>query len=312
MYLRRLHICCATASSGPTLASHLPPFTDKSGTLIEITPFRAICHAFHLNSRKATPVKPTRENTLSRRIMKRGTVESGNRGVTFQKRAFTWIAAGLIAGTVALTGCTWDHVPDPNNVEPGLCFETDVMPVFVAYCGMTGLGGDGCHNPTERAEDYDFTNYNGIMRGVTAGRPGSSKVIEAMRAGGEDQMPPANRPQPTSEQIATIEAWIEAGAANSTGCATVSCDSGVAVTYSGDIQPMLDTYCNGCHGSGSPSAGIDLTNFNVVKQNAISGRLAGVITGNPSYVAMPPNSALLPSCYATKIERWVAAGAPNN
>ncbi len=203
MYLRRLHICCATASSSPTLASHLPPFTDKSGTLIEITPFRAICHAFHLNSRKATPVKPTRENTLSRRIMKRGTVESGNRGVTFQKRAFTWIAAGLIAGTAALTGCTWDHVPDPNNVEPGLCFETDVMPVFVAYCGTTGLGGDGCHNPTERAEDYDFTNYNGIMRGVTAGRPGSSKVIEAMRAGGEDQMPPANRPQPTSEQIAT-------------------------------------------------------------------------------------------------------------
>ncbi len=92
----------------------------------------------------------------------------------------------------------------------------------------------------------------------------------------------------------------------------MSCDSGVAVTYSGDIQPMLDTYCNGCHGSGSPSAGIDLTNFNVVKQNAISGRLAGVITGNPSYVVMPPNSALLPSCYATKIERWVAAGAPNN
>ena len=244
--------------------------------------------------------------------MKRGTVESGIRGVTFQKRAFTWIAAGLIAGTAALSGCTWDHVPDPNTVEPGLSFETDVMPVFVAYCGTTGLGGDGCHNPTERAEDYDFTNYNGIMRGVTAGRPGSSKVIEAMRAGGEDQMPPANRPQPTAEQIATIEAWIEAGAANSTGCATVSCDSGVAVTYSGDIQPMLDTYCNGCHGSGSPSAGIDLTNFNVVKQNAISGRLAGVITGNPSYVAMPPNSALLPSCYATKIERWVAAGAPNN
>jgi Planctomycete cytochrome C len=264
----------------------------------------------------STNARITRKASLKEHLkeenMKRGIVESGRRGVTFQKRAFTWIAAGLIAGTAASTGCTWDHVPDPTVVEPGLCFETDVMPVFVAYCGTTGLGGDGCHNPTEHAEGYDFTTYNGIMRGVTAGRPGSSRVIEAMRNGGEDQMPPANRPQPTSEQIATIEAWIEAGAINSTGCATVSCDSGAAVTYSGDLQPMLNTYCNGCHGSGSPSAGIDLTNFNVVKQNAISGRLVGVITGNPSYIAMPPNSALLPSCYATKIERWVAAGAPNN
>lgn len=227
-------------------------------------------------------------------------------GSGFRKTAYMVFAGSMVAAMAGFSGCTWDHV------EPEVCFESDVLPIFVAYCSTTGLGGEGCHNPGDRAEGYDFTNYNGIMRGVDAGNPGNSEIMEAIRENGDDQMPPADRAQPTAEQIAAIEDWIKSGAANTTGCATVSCDSGATVTYSGDIQPMLETYCNGCHGSGNPSGGINLSDFAVVKENALSGRLEGVISGDPNYATMPPNSALLPSCYATKVAQWVAAGALNN
>jgi hypothetical protein len=210
----------------------------------------------------------------------------------------------VLAG--GFSGCTWHNVEQLKEEQP-LCFETEVLPIFVSYCTTTG-----CHNPTDHAEDYDFTQYNGIRQGVRPGRAGDSKVIEVMREGGDDRMPPAGQPQPSAEQIAMIEEWINEGAENTQNCASAGCDTSVVATYSGDIQPMVQTFCAGCHGSGNPGGGLDLSSYAVVKQNAVNGRIQGAITGDPSYARMPPNGAMLPPCYAVKINQWVAAGAQNN
>lgn len=211
------------------------------------------------------------------------------------------LSGTAIALTGALSGCTWDHV------QPDVCFESEVLPVVRNYCATSG-----CHDPGTREEGYDFSAYAGIRSAVRPGHPGNSELIEVMRENGEDKMPPAGYPQPSAEQIATIEAWIKSGAENTMNCGTVSCDTATAVTYSGDIKPMIATYCGGCHGGSSPSAGLDLNDFATVKANVVNGRIQGSMSGDPNYVSMPPNSALLPSCYVTKIEQWLADGTPGN
>lgn len=200
-----------------------------------------------------------------------------------------------------LPGCAWDHV------EPDVCFETDVQPVFVSYCSTTG-----CHNPTDRANGYDFTTYAGIMEGVRPGRPEDSDIYEALTDGGDDHMPPPGEPQPTPAQVADIEAWIKDGALETRDCRGDACDTSAAVTYSGDIAPLLATNCGGCHGGGTPSGGLDFSDFATVQQNALSGRISNALRGQGGVQQMPPNSPPLPDCYPLKVDKWVADGAPNN
>ncbi len=209
----------------------------------------------------------------------------------------------LISALTLVSSCSWDHVEQPKVV----CFESEVLPLFVTYCSTSG-----CHNAVDHVEGYDLSTYDGVMRGVDAGRPRNSKVYEAMTKGGEEAMPPSGSPQPTATQVALIGQWITEGANNTTNCATAGCDTSAAVTYSGDIEPVLQTFCIGCHSSGSPSAGLDLTDFNTVKANSQSGRIQGSMTADPNYKTMPPGGALVPSCVVDKIDKWVANGAPHN
>jgi mono/diheme cytochrome c family protein len=200
-----------------------------------------------------------------------------------------------------LPSCTWDHV------QPDVCFESEVLPVFVTYCTTSG-----CHNSVDRVEDYDLTNYNGIMEGIRPKNVAGSKLLESMSGFGEEKMPPSGYPQPSADQIATLKAWVKSGAANTTNCSVVTCDSAAVVTYAGDIEPMLQTYCIGCHSAYGASGGVDLSNFNTVKQYGQNGKLAGTISGDPNFKVMPPNGTLLSSCYVTKVQQWVAAGALQN
>ena len=207
----------------------------------------------------------------------------------------------MLFGGTFFTGCTYD------SVQPDFCFETEVLPIFRTYCSTSG-----CHNPIDREEGYDLTTYEGIMRGIKPKSIAGSKLLEAMEDSGDDAMPPKGSPQPSQEQISTIKAWVKSGAENTTGCGGVTCDSAAAVTYSLNIKPLLTTYCIGCHSGGGASGGLDFSQFSVVAQAGLNGRLAGSIKGDPSYVSMPPNSPLLPACYALQIEKWVADGAKEN
>ena len=213
------------------------------------------------------------------------------------------VAGGVTSATIGLTGCTWDKVEQPKVV----CFESEILPIATSYCGKSG-----CHGGINPEEDYDFTTYAGIMAAVRPGKPSNSDFYSVLSASGEDKMPPDGNPQPTSEQITLIYQWITEGADNTTDCASVGCDTAAVVTYSGDIAPLMQSYCNGCHGGGSPSAGLDLSSYTTVKQVAQIGRLQGAMRGEPGFKVMPPSGNLVSSCFVDKIDKWVAAGAPNN
>lgn len=92
-----------------------------------------------------------------------------------------------------------------------------------------------------------------------------------------------------------------------------TCDT-LAVSFSGDIQPILSGSCgtgNSCHGS-SNSSGVDLHDYTGVKAFVDSGKLLSSVTwdGNASF--MPQNSNQLDDCPINKIASWIEQGAQNN
>ena len=89
------------------------------------------------------------------------------------------------------------------------------------------------------------------------------------------------------------------------------CDT-TTVKYSSSVAPVLSSFCNSCHGGGTPSAGIKLDTYNDVKIQAANGRLWGAVSHAGSYSPMPKNAAQLNSCNLAKIRKWLDAGYPDN
>lgn len=212
----------------------------------------------------------------------------------------TAAAALLVVGQF---GCTNEYVEDLN----GVCFEDEVLPIFVSNCTQSG-----CHNSQSHEKGYDLSNYMSIVKkGIKPGNFRNSEIYEVLvKTGGEEAMPPKPYTRLTDEQITTIALWIEEGAKNTT-CASTSCDT-TGVTFSGSVLPIFKNYCNGCHGGASPSAGIDLTTYAKVKPTVADGSLLGSVRHASGFVPMPENGNKLSNCNISKIQAWVNAGAKND
>ena len=88
---------------------------------------------------------------------------------------------------------------------------------------------------------------------------------------------------------------------------TFSC-TGISPTFSGDVQPILNTVCSinsNCHASGTINFGGPLTNFAEVNAQKADIR-AQILSG-----AMPQNTSISQSQINAFI-CWIDSGAPNN
>ena len=199
------------------------------------------------------------------------------------------------------TSCKHENLPYING--DSICFERDVLPIFVSKCAMTG-----CHDANTKAEGLDLSNYTAILkRGVKAGDPDNSKVWESINEG---EMPPQGYSL-TSYQKSMIRTWIAYGAKNGINC-TVKCDSNT-FTYSGAIAPIMNTGCTGCHSGTNPSAGVDLSSHAGVKTVATNGRLMGSVQQLSDLASMPPyGSPKLTSCQIAQIRKWIQNGCLND
>ena len=114
-----------------------------------------------------------------------------------------------LAGYAAImfaVSCT--HKPDLQDV-PEICFESEVRPVFLNSCAISG-----CHDGSGEP-DLVLKSYPDIMKGIKAGNPDGSKIYKSITlTSGEDKMPPD---QPLSLDNRTIiRLWIEQGAKETT------------------------------------------------------------------------------------------------
>jgi hypothetical protein len=192
----------------------------------------------------------------------------------------------------------------PPPVDTLVCFESEVLPLFVSNCAMSD-----CHDAITHEEGLRLYTYSGIVSNISAFHPTSGLIMQSI-LGTIDIMPPQPYSSLSSSQITLIQQWINQGAQNTTNCAN-TCDS-TAFNYSADIAPIMSTFCNGCHGGNSPSAGINTSSWAGLQPIANNDSLIGSIQHDSGFSPMPKGSAKMNACNITKIRKWIQAGALNN
>lgn len=224
----------------------------------------------------------------------------------FDDDGLTPIDSTDTTGTVDTIPTTGGTPCDPNKVY----FENDVLPILVSNCAKSG-----CHDVTSHQEGIVLNNYNNVMQTADV-KPfdlDGGDLYEVITENDPDKrMPqPPNAPL-TQAQIQIIAKWINQGAQN------LQCDANAGgcnsdnVSFSQTLQPIINTYCKGCHSGASPSGGISLGNHAGVKTVALNGKLYGAISWAPGSPKMPQGGNKLDACTIAKFKSWIDAGAPNN
>ncbi len=111
----------------------------------------------------------------------------------------------------AMTDAQPDVAPEPEL--PRFTFADHIAPILEASCVE-------CHGEKKRKGRLTMHTREGLERGGAngpvwvAGNPAASPMLVRLRLplDDEEHMPPADKPQPSAEQIALVEAWIAAGA----------------------------------------------------------------------------------------------------
>lgn len=194
-------------------------------------------------------------------------------------------------------------VCDPDTVY----FAQQVLPILISNCAMSG-----CHDAATASDGVVLNNYQNVVQtaDVDPGDPGGSDLYEVITDSDPDKrMPPPPDDPLSTEQITIIRTWIQQGAKN------LTCDAGcdtTNVTYSGDIRPLLDNTCTGCHSGSSAGGGVDLSGYTGVKAAADNGSLFGAVNHDPGFSNMPQGGDKLPQCEIDQIRIWIADGAPQN
>lgn len=103
------------------------------------------------------------------------------------------------------------------NIDALKAFSDVVQPVFQNDCVS-------CHGPEKSKAKLRLDSLNAILKGgengaaVVAGKAGESLLIKRLHlpASDEDHMPPDGKPQPTAEEIALLQWWVDSGASDKT------------------------------------------------------------------------------------------------
>jgi len=183
---------------------------------------------------------------------------------------------------------------DPDTVY----FQNTILPLVVSSCATTV-----CHDQISREDGVILTDYTSIINTgeIKPGDPEDSEFFETLTDDGDDLMPPPPYDPLSSEQIRTIRLWIEQGArdnACSDGCDTSS------VTFAGQIWPMMESYCIGCHSASAPGGGIIIAGYTDLVALAGNGSLMGSIRWESGYAKMPTNQQLS-ECNITLLQKWI-------
>ena len=89
---------------------------------------------------------------------------------------------------------------------------------------------------------------------------------------------------------------------------SISCSDTINVSYSKQIQPILNTNCIRCHDA---ETGQNLTTYQTTLPFAKAGIIEGCITGKPDFILMPPANKM-DSCTIKTIQAWIHQGMKDN
>lgn len=205
-----------------------------------------------------------------------------------------------------LTPLSIDSVCDLNKVY----FVNDVQPILLSSCAYSG-----CHNANTKSDGIDLSSYDAMINSgepgddsklIVANEPDKSELYEAI----EDDKMPLGGPALSADAKKIIRDWISQGAQYNECITSDTCDT-TNVSFSTDVQPVLNTYCIGCHSGASANKGVELTDYAKVNTHVTSGKLKDALLGQNGVSVMPPSSSLS-TCDLNKLLKWIDDGAPNN
>ncbi len=84
------------------------------------------------------------------------------------------------------------------------------------------------------------------------------------------------------------------------------------MSYQADVIPILENNCYVCHSAGANQGNVTLEGYTEIRKYVDSGQLMGAINHQNGFSFMPKDAPKLNDCNISKIESWIAAGAPNN
>lgn len=195
--------------------------------------------------------------------------------------------------------------------EDTVYFNEQILPIFFNSCAVSG-----CHDVETHEEDLILDSYDNIIASdeIFAFDTSEGDIYEVITEDidDEDFMPPTDSEiDPlTSGEILLISTWINQGLLNNS-CPDLICDT-VEVTFSGDIFPMMDSYCSGCHTGSVVNADVHLGTYNEIKFQASTGAIIGTISNADGYAVMPSNTSGLTDCQIRMVEIWIEDGTPDN
>ncbi len=117
----------------------------------------------------------------------------------------------------------------------------------------------------------------------------------------------------TSTTVAEAETSTTAGAVDTTTEATEPTVPAAEATWASEIGPMLEATCAGCHNSGNPMGGLDVTGYEAILAGGPGG--PGIVPGDPesgSVLALQEAGGHPGQLTAAEIETlrtWIEAGA---
>lgn len=185
---------------------------------------------------------------------------------------------------------TTHHVIKPDSV----CFSTQIYPLIISNCGMSG-----CHDAGSHAKGLDVSTYSKIAYYA-------NQIYSSVNA---NRMP-KGLPYFTSAQKALFLKWMNEGKKN-TICVN-NCDTS-NVTFSNSISIVIQNNCLGCHNTNnavSSGGGILLDNYQNVKTQTVTGHLLCSLDWTSTCSKMPKGNTPLSFCDIRKFIIWNKNNCP--
>lgn len=116
--------------------------------------------------------------------------------------------------------------------------------------------------------------------------------------------------------ISLLALGLAAGCTYSHGDPAPACDvPSENVTYSAVISPIFDANCRECHGSTvfvTKGSGNNFGDYAAISRYFSPAKIIASIRHDPNSIHMPQGRDKLSDCDIQRIEKWIAAGKPNN
>jgi hypothetical protein len=225
--------------------------------------------------------------------------------------------------------------PAVGGKATAVSFSRQVAPILAKSCG-------GCH-VAGRKGDFQMASYEGLMRSgmVQRGAGNASRLVEVILTGDM----PRGGGKISSDDVATLVKWIDAGAAYDGTDPSISLDvlarSGGAappaaappvvikaaalrpgdVSFAADVAPILARSCLGCHGGGATEAGLSMASLDALMKGGRTPPTVVPGKGSASMLVkklrgagidgqrMPLNKPPLPDAEIAVVEKWIDQGA---